>query len=126
MSEDLPPLNRDAANAGSRPSLIAELRALQAEARTYAEAELAWQKARATHLARNAKGVAALGALALALAFCALMALVFGLVLGLSSLIGPWGATAVATIALLLVAALCAGLAAGRLRRTMTEIDSDG
>ena len=126
MSEDLPPLTRDPANVEPRPSLIAELRALQAEARSFAEAELAWQKARATHLARNAKGVAALGALALALAFCSLMALVFGLVLGLASLIGPWGATAVVTLGLLLVAALCGGLAAGRLRRTMREIDSDG
>ncbi len=126
MSEDLPPLTSNAASAESRPSLIAELRALQAEARSFAEAELAWQKARAAHLARNAKGIAAFGALALALVFFALMALVFGLVLGLAGLIGPWGATAVATLALLLTAALCAGIAASRLRRTMKEIDSDG
>ena len=118
MSEDLPPLTSNAASAESRPSLIAELRALQAEARGFAETELAWQKARAAHLARKAKGIAAFGALALALVF-------FGLVLGLAGLIGPWGATAVTPLALLLAAALCAGIAASRLRRTMKEIDSD-
>lgn len=76
-------------------SLVDDVRALAGSARSLAEAELAYQKARAAYAAGEARNLAILGGLAAVLAFFALMALTFGLVLGLSQAIGPWLATAI-------------------------------
>ena len=71
------------------------------------EAELAFQKARAGFVLRRAKGILALGALALALLFFVLMALIVGLLLALAPLLGPWGALGAVVCGLLLITALC-------------------
>ncbi|MFM5884635.1 MAG: phage holin family protein [Novosphingobium sp.] len=104
--------------AAAERSLVDDVRDLVADGRTLVEAELAYQKSRAAVAGAGAKGVAGWGALALALVFFALMALVVGLVLALTSLIGPWLATLVSVLALLITAALCGWTAARRWKRT--------
>ncbi|MFC0589304.1 phage holin family protein [Novosphingobium aquiterrae] len=99
-------------------SLVDDVRDVVADGRTLLEAELAYQKSRAAVAGSGAKGVAAWGALALALVFFALMALVLGLVLALTALIGPTLATLVSVLALLIAAALCGWTAARRWKRT--------
>lgn len=90
-------------------SLADELRALIAAGRRMAAAEFAYQSTRARLMGRAVGWIAAAGALALALAFFVLMALVVGLLLALAPLIGAWGAMG-AVVGGLLVATLSAGL----------------
>lgn len=110
-------MNPSASDAAQR-SLVDDVRALVDDGRTLVEAELAYQKSRAAVVGAGAKGVAGWGALALALLFFALMALVIGLVLALTSLIGPWWAMLVVFIGLLACAGLSALVASRRWERT--------
>ena len=103
------------------PGLGDDLRQLMEDGRTFVAAEIAWQKARASFAGKQAGGIALLGLSALALAFCALMALTFGLVLSLAPLLTAWGATAAVTGALLLAAMLAGAMAAMRAKR-MTRL----
>jgi hypothetical protein len=96
------------------------------DARGWAEAELVWQKARALFAGKQIGVIALLGLLALALVFFALMALVLGLVLALTPLLGAWGAMAAATGGLLLAAALAGLLAALRAKRMVRLIADRG
>lgn len=107
-------------------TLIDELRQLIDEGKAYAEAELAWQKARATRAGQGIKIALAFGALALALAFFAFMALVLGLVLALSSLLTPLGATGAVVLGLLAMSALCLLVAARGWKRMTRDIGNDG
>lgn len=112
MLDGEPPLVKESASDAER-SLVDDLRQCAADGRTLLEAELAYQKSRAAVAGQGAKAVAAWGGLAIALVLFALMALTFGLVLGLASLVGPWWATLI-TVATLLVGAALAGLTAAR------------
>jgi uncharacterized membrane protein YqjE len=85
-------------------SLIEDLRMLAGDARTLAEAELAYQKSRAGVLGGGLGKIAGLGAVAVILAVLALVALVVGLVFALTPILTAWGATAVVTVGLLLLA----------------------
>lgn len=110
MAEEAPPLvNEDAAER----SLVDDVQQLIDDGRTLIEAELAYQKSRAAVAGQAAKSVARWALLALSLVFFALMALVLGLMLILSPLIGPVGAT-LAVVGTLLVLAGLAGLRAMR------------
>jgi hypothetical protein len=108
-----PPQGPDTATDGAddpletQETLLSEdIAALIASGRTYAEAELAFQKTRASLAGSNAgKAVAAL-VLALVLVNIALTALAIGAVLALQPLITIWGAIAVVVGALLLGAGL--------------------
>lgn len=100
-------------------SIAALIAALAADARLVVEAEAAWWKLAAAHALASAKRVAILFALAAALVFFALMALVTGSVIALTPVIGAWGATAAVTLALVLGAGLAAQLAIVRIRRTL-------
>jgi uncharacterized membrane protein YqjE len=91
-----------------------DLRALLNDGMAYASAEAELQKARAGYALGRIKGIALLGALALALVFFALVALTVGLVIALTPPLTAWGATAAVFGGLLVVAALCALLAARR------------
>ena len=113
----------DAAQDGTSPdealsdeetSLSADIAALIDSGRTYAEAELAFQKTRAALAGDNA--AKAIGALVLALVLLniALTALAIGAVLALQPLITIWGAIAVVVGALLLGAGLLARSAKAR------------
>lgn len=89
-------------------SLVEDLRLLAADARTLAAAELTYQKSRAGALGGGLGKIAGLGAIAALLAILALVALVVGLVFALTPILTAWGATAVVTIALLVLAAIMA------------------
>lgn len=95
------------AAAGEDDSLIGGARALLEDGQTLIAAEIAFQKARAGFVLGRAKGILALAALALALLFFVLMALVVGLLLALAPLIGPWGALGVVLLGLLGLTGLC-------------------
>lgn len=88
-------------------TLVGSAQALIENGQSLMEAELAFQKARAGFVLSRAKGIIALGALALALLFFVLMALIVGLLLALAPLLGPWGALGAVVGGLLLVTALC-------------------
>lgn len=95
----------------SERTLQDDLRLLAADAKALAEAEVAYQKARAGFAGSELPRIAMLGIVAAVLAFFALMALTVGAVLSLTPVLGPWGATAAVVGGLLFIAALCAGVA---------------
>ncbi|WP_068076734.1 phage holin family protein [Novosphingobium lentum] len=105
------------AEAAEPPALFDSLRALIDDGQTLAEAEIAFQKVRARYVLGRAKGIAALAVLGLFLAFFTLVALVVGLLLALTPLVGPWGALAIVGAALLAGTALCALVIARRVAR---------
>lgn len=86
------------------------------------EAELAYQKSRAVVAGEGIKGIAGWGALALALVFFALMALVMGLLLALSAELGPWAALAIVFGGVLIAAGLAAWTASRRWRRMASHL----
>ena len=120
---ETPPQGHDSASDAGGDDLLPDdtllsedIAALVASGRTYAEAELAFQKTRAALAGSNAgKAVAAL-VLALVLVNIALTALAIGAVLALQPLITIWGAIAVVVGALLLGAGLLARSARARAR----------
>ena len=91
--------------------LIDDLRRLAADAKTLAEAELAYQTSRAAVAGGAVKGIALYGALAAALVLFALLALTVGLLLALTPLVTAWGATAIVVGGLVLGVVLCVGAA---------------
>jgi len=95
-----PPAEDPATEAA--PTLENEWLGLMASGRAALDSELAFQKARAGLVFKLTGKAALWGGLALALLFFVLMALVVGALLGLSGWIGPWGATLVVVLALLL------------------------
>lgn len=110
-------VNASTSDAAKR-SLVDDVRTLVEDGRTLVEAELAYQKSRAAVVGAGAKGVAGWGALALALAFFALMALVVGLIVALGSSIGPWWAMLAVFAGLLVCTGLSALVASRRWKRT--------
>ena len=96
-------------------SLVDDLSALIEDAQTYVAAELAYQKTRLSFA--SAQGKVGVGMLLGAVAFVhlALIALVVGLVFALGPILTPLGATAVVTLALLLLAMLFAFAARRRI-----------
>lgn len=103
-------------------SLLEDVEALIEDGKTYLEAELAYQKTRASFLANGVKGIVGLGALALGFGLLALIALTVGLILALTPLITAWGATAVVVGVLLLAALLAVRMAAKRWSRMMDAV----
>jgi hypothetical protein len=103
-------------------SLVEDLRRLAGDARTMAGAELAYQQARAKLASSSIAGIAGRAAVALALAFFALMAIVLGAILALSPLLTPWGATAVVTLVLLVGALVMALRARAKWRRMVARV----
>lgn len=95
------------------PSLIDDVKALVDDGKTYLEAELQFQKSRATFAVDRGKSGAVYGVAAAAVLHLALVALVVGAIFALTPLITAWGATAV-VVGVLLVAGLLLGLAAKR------------
>jgi 4-amino-4-deoxy-L-arabinose transferase-like glycosyltransferase len=122
MDEDSETLSDQGEVLRERPTLEDDLRQMIGDARGWAEAELVWQKARALFAGKQIGVIALLGLLALVLVFFSLMALVLGLVLALTPMLGAWGAMAAVTGGLLLAAALAALLAALRARRMLRLI----
>lgn len=124
MDDPSPPLLKPEADA--ERSLVDDVKQLASDGRTLLEAEFAYQKSRAAVAGAGIKGITGWAALALALVFFALMALVMGLVLGLTELIGAWAATAVAVLVLLAAAGLSALAASRRWKRMSALLSDDG
>jgi Flp pilus assembly protein TadB len=120
MDNPEPPLLKDEAGDAATRSLIDDVRQLAEDGRTLLEAELAYQKSRAALAGQTVKGMAGWIALALALVFFALMALVMGLLLALTPLIGGWLAMVAVVLGLALLAVL-SGLAAKRKWQAMEQ-----
>ena len=115
MDSESPILTPSSTADAAQRSLVDDVRTLFEDGRTLVEAELAYQKSRAAAAGSGAKSIAGWGALALALVFFALMALVLGVLIGLAGLIGIWLATAATATGLLVAAGMC-GYAASRRR----------
>ena len=124
MDDASPPLIKGSASDAAQRSLVDDIKHLASDGRTLLEAELAYQKSRAAVAGASAKGIAGWAALALALVFFALMALVLGVLLGLTALIGAWAATGVTVLAVLAAAGL-SGLAANRRWKRMSAALAD-
>jgi len=125
MSDEDPPLVKDSASDAAERSLVDDVRALVDDGRTLLEAELAYQKSRAMVAGSAAKGVAGWGALALALVFFALMALVMGGLIGVIMAFGPLIGTIVSFVTLLLAAALSGLVAKRRWARTQALLSEE-
>ena len=121
-AEAPPPLIAEPASDAAQRSLVEDARRLVDDGRTLLEAELAYHKARAAVAGEAAREVAAWGALALALVFFALMALVVGVLLGIAQLLGYWEATGIVVLVLLLIAAFAGSRAAQRWKRASAQI----
>ncbi len=116
MSDDRETDMIDSTSDAAERSLVDDVRALIDDGRTLVEAEVAYQKSRAAVAGAGVRGVATWGGLALVFVFFALMAVVFGAVLGLAALVGPWAATAIVVVVLAGLAAVCLLVAAQRWR----------
>ncbi|GGD92380.1 hypothetical protein GCM10011515_10130 [Tsuneonella deserti] len=101
-------------------SVVDDIQTLLDDGKTYLQAELQFQKSRASFAVARGRSGAVYGVAALMAAHLALIALVVGLVFALSSLIGPWGATAI-VFGVLIVAGIVLALAA---RRRLAAVSS--
>lgn len=119
MDDVSPPLIKPATSDAAERSLVDDVKHLVEDGRTLLEAELAYHKSRAAVAGAGLKGIAGWGALAAALVFFSLMALVIGALIGLAQLLGIWTATGVVVVMVLLCAVLAA-LAAKRRWNRMT------
>lgn len=99
--------------AAARRSLTDDIVALFDDGRTMVEAEIQFQKTRAAFAFDRGRSGAFYGVVAFVLIHLALVALVVGLVIALTPLIGPWGATAV-VVGVLVVAGLVFAMVARR------------
>lgn len=116
----------ESSTSGSDRSLLEDVEALIDDGKTYLEAELAYQKTRAAYVADKAKGALIYGAVAAAFAFLALIGLTVGLIISLTPILTPWGASAL-VVALLLTGAIVAARVAGRRwNKLMSAIDTPG
>ena len=98
------------------PSLVDDILALIEDGRTYADAEVAYQKSRLGFSLKKGRGGAGLTLLAIALIHLALVALVVGSVIALSPILTPMGATLLVTLILLLAAWLSFRMAVRRFK----------
>lgn len=101
--------------ARAEGSLMEDIDALIADGKTYLQAELAYQKSRAGYAANRVKWIALYGAAAFALLHLALIGLTVGVVFALAPLVGPWIATAIVVVLLILGAAFFAFKLRGKL-----------
>jgi hypothetical protein len=99
----------------AEPSLSALMAQLTSDARDVARAEIGLQKAKFGELVGRYRAAAAYFAIAGVLALAALIALLVGLILSISTLIGPGLATVAVTGVTLAIAATLAFIAKSRL-----------
>lgn len=125
---EAPDLAPDEADGGPIRSLLDDAEDMLVDVRTWADAELAYQKTRARFVASSTgRGLALAGAAAV-FGIVALIALSVGLIVALTPMITAWGATAV-VVALLVLCAVVA-LASARTalqdaRAAVSETEGD-
>jgi hypothetical protein len=91
------------------------------DGRTYAEAEVGYYRTLARAKLRDARAMLWMGAVALALAQAAAVALIVGLLLTLSPLVGPALATLIVVLAFLAISGLMGWLAWTHVKRVFKE-----
>ncbi len=111
---------------GSVGWLVALLRALIEDAQTLVEAEAGYWRTAFGFAVGRAKNIALLLVAALFFAFFTLMAIVVGLLLALTPLIGPWGALGAVSASLGLLAGGSLWLAIRRGRRMIRLLTRPG
>jgi uncharacterized membrane protein YccC len=107
-------------------SLVDDMRELADAGKGLAQAELAYQKARASFVGKSVRNIAVLVVLVLALLFCALLSLTLGLILSLAPLLTPIGATAAVVAGFAISAVLGAMLAFNHWRRVKDVLREPG
>lgn len=108
------------------PSLTDDILALFDDGQTYVEAEVAYQKTRASFALEKGRKGALFGVVAFALFHLALVALVVGAVIALSPILTPIGATLLVTAILVLAGILFARMAMRRFSAISTAFSEDG
>lgn len=93
----------DLDKAHQHRSLSDDLLALLDDGRTYAEAEVRFQRSRIAFTAERAKGAALYGFAAFGVLHLALIALTVGVVIALAPLVGAWAATAIVAAVLVVI-----------------------
>ncbi len=106
-------------------SLVDDIEDLVFDAKTYFDAELSYQKTRASFVGACVKRMLGLGVAALVLALFAFGGLVIGLIIALTPHLTAWGATAVVVGALLLIVVLLLWMA-GKAWKDMMEAVNEG
>lgn len=125
LSETAPTPDDDTAHDAFDGTLIEEIGALIDDGRTYAAAEIAFQKARAKFTGRTV-GIALVQlVLAVILLHIAFLALAVGLVIALAPLVTVWGAIGIVFGGLLLIVAILVMLAVKRGKRLGAYFSSD-
>ncbi|MEQ8412027.1 MAG: phage holin family protein [Erythrobacter sp.] len=116
---DMPadPTTVGAPEEGLNESLTEELAALIDDGRTYAEAELNFQKTRASLAGKNAGIALGLVVVAVVVLHVAVLAFAVGMVIALAPLVTIWGSIAIVVGALLLATGLLGWQAAQRGKR---------
>jgi len=115
--EDVPDTGQSGdGEAQPKSSLADDILSLVEDGRTYAEAELNFQKSRILFVAGRSKSVALYLAFALGFIHLALVALVVGTLFALAPAVGALGAIGIVVGALLLGAAILGMLARARAR----------
>ncbi|HZF46025.1 MAG TPA: phage holin family protein [Sphingomonadaceae bacterium] len=105
-------------------SLFDDLASLIEDGRTYADAEIAYQKTRAAYVGEQAKGLFIAGGIAALLVVLAIVALVLGALLALAPLVGAIGATAIVFGVLLLMAFALVRVARAKAKAMMRAFGS--
>lgn len=105
-------------DAGPAHSLTDDVAALIDDGKTYVEAEIAYQKSRGAFVASHAKRAAILGLGAFGVFHLALIAATVGAVIALVPLVGPWAATAIVIVALVVIG----GVLVWQLRQRIDDI----
>lgn len=125
LSEDATEPDHDNRSPAFQESLVDELGALIDDGRTYAQAELAFQKTRAK-LAGKAIGVAAASVVvAINLLHIAFLALAVGMVMALEPLVTIWGAIAIVVGVLLISVGLLLWIALGNAKKLSALFSSE-
>ncbi len=122
------PETSESAGHAADESVIEELSALIDNGRTYAAAELKFQKTRAALAGRSIGIAAACVVVAIILLHIAFLALAVGLVMALDPLVGIWGAIGIVFGGLLLVTGLLGWIAlknAQKLGHLFSSADED-
>ncbi len=109
---------------GQEESIGESFARLYADGRAYAEAEVARQRLRAGIAGAAMRDAAILGIIALMLLFAGVVALLIGLVIALSPVLGPFGATAAVVGGALILALILLLLAKARITRMKKAIQS--
>jgi len=117
---------------GSSGSRLEDIELLIDDVLTYVDAELLFQKTRASYVADGIKKTVAFVLVAVFLALFAIIGLVVGLIMALTPLVTAWGATAIVVGGMFLIAFLLVLKAGKTWKRTMASIkpaaetDEDG